>query len=55
MEECFLHIKLLNWLVAGDFSSKHRADGGRFHNRAESLIVVDTRALSETERTQWDL
>jgi hypothetical protein len=40
VEEGVLHIKLLNWLVAGDSSSKHRANGGRFHNRAESLIVV---------------
>jgi hypothetical protein len=48
VEKGILHIKLLNWSVAGDNSSKHRADGGRFHNRAESLIVVDLRALSET-------
>jgi hypothetical protein len=48
VEEGVLHIKLLNWPVAGDSSSKHRADGGRFHNRAESLVVVDPMALSET-------
>jgi hypothetical protein len=48
VEEGVLHIKLLNWLVAGDSSSKHRANGGWFHNRAESLIVVNPRALSET-------
>jgi hypothetical protein len=39
---------LLNWPVARDSSSKHHANGGRFHNRAESLVVVDPRALSET-------
>jgi hypothetical protein len=48
VEEGVLHIKLLNWRVTGDSSSKHRADGGRFHNRAESLVVVDPRTLSET-------
>jgi hypothetical protein len=48
VEEGALHIKLLNCPVAGDSSSKHCADGGRFHNWAESLIVVDPSALSET-------
>jgi hypothetical protein len=48
MEEGILHIKLLNWSVAGDSSTKHIADGGRFHNWAESLVVVDPRVLSET-------
>jgi hypothetical protein len=48
VEEGVLHFKLLNWPVAGDSSSKHHADGGRFHNQAESLVVVDPRALSET-------
>jgi hypothetical protein len=47
-EEDILHIKVLNWPVVGDSSSKIRADGGRFHNRAESLIIVDPRAPSET-------
>jgi hypothetical protein len=54
MEEGVLHIKLLNWPVMGDSSSKHREDGGRFHNRAESLIVVDPRALSETPEDPTD-
>jgi hypothetical protein len=48
MEEAILHIELLNWPVVGDSNSKHCANGGRFHNRAESLIVVDSEALSET-------
>jgi hypothetical protein len=48
VEEGILNIKLLNWLVTGDKSSKHHANGGQLHNRAESLIVVDPRALSET-------
>jgi hypothetical protein len=52
VEEGVLHIKLLNWSVAGDNSSKHRVDNGRFHNRAESLVVVDPRMLGETPKDQ---
>jgi hypothetical protein len=48
MEEGILHIELLNRPVMGDSSGEHRAHGGRFHNRAESLVVVDSGALSET-------
>jgi hypothetical protein len=48
VEECILHIELLNGSVMGDSSSEHRVNGGRFHNRTESLIVVDPRALNET-------
>jgi hypothetical protein len=29
-------------------NSEHHADGGRFHNRTESLIVFDPKALTET-------
>jgi hypothetical protein len=50
MEEGILHIELLNRPVMGDSSSEHRAHGGRFHNRAESLIIVDSGALSETSK-----
>jgi hypothetical protein len=50
MEESILHIELLNGPVMGDSSGEHRANGGRFHNRAESLIVVDSGALSETSK-----
>jgi hypothetical protein len=50
MEEGILHIELLNRPVMGDNSGEHRAHGGRFHNRAESLIVVDSGALSETPK-----
>jgi hypothetical protein len=45
-----LHIELLNWPVTGDNNSEHHANGGRFHNRAESLVLVDPRALSETPK-----
>jgi hypothetical protein len=48
MEEGILHIKMLNRPVMGDNSGEHRAHGSRFHNRAESLIIVDSGALSET-------
>jgi hypothetical protein len=48
MEEGILYIELLNWPIMGDSSGEHHAHGGMFHNRAESLIVVDSRALSET-------
>jgi hypothetical protein len=50
VEEGILHIELLNVPVTGDSSGEHRANGGQFHNRAESLIVVDSRALSETPK-----
>jgi hypothetical protein len=50
MEEGILHMELLNRLVMGDNSGEHRAQGDRFHNWAESLIVVDSGALSETSK-----
>jgi hypothetical protein len=48
LEKCVLHIELLNWPLAGDSNSEHRANGDRFHNRAKSFAVVDPWALSET-------
>jgi hypothetical protein len=48
MEEGILHVELLNGPVTGDSSGEHRANSGRFYIRAESLIVVDFGALSET-------
>jgi hypothetical protein len=50
MEEGILHIELLNQPIMRDSSGEHHAHGGRFHNRAESLVVVDSRALSETPK-----
>jgi hypothetical protein len=47
-EEGIFHVELLNGPVTGDSNGKHRANSGRFYNRAESLIVVDSGALSET-------
>jgi hypothetical protein len=34
----------------GDSSDEHHAHDRRFHNRAESLVVVDSGALSETPK-----
>jgi hypothetical protein len=34
----------------GDSSGEHRAHSGRFHNRAKSLVVVDSGALSKTPK-----
>jgi hypothetical protein len=55
MEEGILHIELLNQAVMVDSSGEHRARGRRFHNWAESLIVVDFRALSETPKDSASL
>jgi hypothetical protein len=55
MEEGIFHIKLLNQPVMGDSSGEHRVHGGRFHNRAKSLVVVDSGALSETPKDPTSL
>jgi hypothetical protein len=47
MEEGVLHIELLKRPVVGGNNGEHHVDGGWFDNRAEGLIVVDTRALCE--------
>jgi hypothetical protein len=52
MEEDILHIELLNRPVMRDSSGEYHAHSGRFHNRAESLIVVDSVARSETLKCQ---
>jgi hypothetical protein len=48
VEECIFHVELLNGPITGDSSGEHRANSGWFYNRAESLVVVDSGALSET-------
>jgi hypothetical protein len=48
VEEGIFHVELLNGPVTGDNSGEHRANNCRFYNRAESLLVVDSGALSET-------
>jgi hypothetical protein len=50
IEEGILHIELLNRPIMGDRSGEHHAHGGQFHNRAESLIVVNSWALSKTPK-----
>jgi hypothetical protein len=50
VEEGIFHVELLNGSVMGDNSGEHRANSGWFYNRAESLIVVDSGALSETPK-----
>jgi hypothetical protein len=48
VEESILHIELLNWPVVGGSNGEHRVDGGRFDNRAKSIIAVHIGALCET-------
>jgi hypothetical protein len=55
MEEGILHIELLNWPVMGDSSGEHHIHGGWFHNWAESLVIVDSGALSETPKDPTSL
>jgi hypothetical protein len=55
MEKGVLHIELLNRLGARCGESEHRADGDRFHNQAESLVVVHPRALSEAPENPTSL
>jgi hypothetical protein len=50
IEEDIFHVELLNGLVTGDTSGEHHANGGRFYNRVEGLIVVDSGALSQTPK-----
>jgi hypothetical protein len=50
VEEGIFHVELLNGPVTRDSNGEHRANSGRFYNRAESLIVVDSGALSETQK-----
>jgi hypothetical protein len=50
VEEGIFHVELLNKSITGDNSGEHRANSGRFYNWAESLIVVDSGALSETPK-----
>jgi hypothetical protein len=50
MEECIFHIKLMNWPTAGDSQRENCANSSGLHNRAESLIVVNTWALGESTK-----
>jgi hypothetical protein len=55
VEEDILHVELLNGSVTGDSSGKHRVNSDWFYNRVESLIIVDSRALSETPKDPTSL
>jgi hypothetical protein len=55
VEEGIFHVELLNGSVTGDSSGEHRANSGRFYNRATSLIIVDSGALSETLKDPMSL
>jgi hypothetical protein len=55
MEESIFHVELLNGPVTGDSNGEHRANSCRFYNRTESLVVVDSGALSETPKDPTDL
>jgi hypothetical protein len=55
MEKSILHVELLNRPATRNSNGEHRVHGGRFHNRAEHLIVVHTGALSETPEDPMSL
>jgi hypothetical protein len=55
VEEVILHVELLNGPGTGDSSSEHHANSGRFYNRVEGLVVVDSGVLSETPKDPMGL
>jgi hypothetical protein len=55
VQEGVLDIELVNWPGASEGQREHRADGGRLHNRAEGLVVVDSGALSEAPKNPASL
>jgi hypothetical protein len=55
VQEGVLDVELVNWLGASEGQREHRADGGRLHNRAEGLIVVNSGALSEAPKNPTSL
>jgi hypothetical protein len=50
MEEGVLHIKLVNWPVLGVSKREDSTDGGRFDDRTERFIVINSRALGEATK-----
>jgi hypothetical protein len=48
VEEGIFLVELLNGPVTGDSSGEHHVNSDQFYNWDESLIVVDSEALSET-------
>jgi hypothetical protein len=55
VEEGILHVELLNGPVTGDSNDEHHANSGQFYNWAESLVVVESGALSETPKDSMGL
>jgi hypothetical protein len=55
VQEGVLDVELVNWPGASKGQREHRADGGRLHNWAEGLIVVDSGALSEAPKNPASL
>jgi len=47
MQEGILHVQLMHGPLASESQREHGADGSRLHLWVESLVVVDTRALSK--------
>jgi hypothetical protein len=50
VKEGIFYVELLNGPGTGDSRGEHRENSGRFYNRAEGLVVVDSGALSETPK-----
>jgi hypothetical protein len=55
MQECVLHIKLMDMPGMGDDQWKHCADGGRLDHRTEGLLVVDAGPLGEVVKDPTSL
>jgi hypothetical protein len=55
MQECVLHIKLVDRAGMGDGQGKHRVNGCWLDHRAEGLIIVDVRALGEAAKDPMSL
>ena len=48
MEKSILHIKLMNGPVLRKSQREYHTDSSRLDNRTESLIIINTGALSKT-------
>jgi hypothetical protein len=55
MEKSILDVQLINRSGAGQSHGENNSDSGRFDNRAESLIVVDSRTLGEASKDPTSL
>jgi hypothetical protein len=52
VEEHIVDIQLMNRPVLVKSQAKDGADGGRLHNRVESLVEIDARAPSKSAKDQ---